>query len=69
MIETTKDYTRNGVYRHELFDRLGDEICELVSMSDSHSLTLGWLLLADAQAHMWDLAMGDLKQIYIQIYT
>ncbi|CAB3237900.1 unnamed protein product [Arctia plantaginis] len=48
---------------------LGEEVCELVSMSDSHSLVLGWLLLADAQAHMWELASGDLKQIYVHIYT
>lgn len=59
---------------HEIVDAalnnvvLGEEICELVPLSDSHSMTLGWLLLADALAAMCKLARGDLEQFYIQIY-
>ncbi|XP_075971951.1 E3 ubiquitin-protein ligase listerin [Anticarsia gemmatalis] len=47
---------------------LGEETCELVSMSDSHSMALGLLLLADTIANLFSLTRGDLTQIYISIY-
>ncbi|XP_026738347.1 E3 ubiquitin-protein ligase listerin-like [Trichoplusia ni] len=47
---------------------LGEATCELVTTSDSYSMALGWLLLAEIIASVCHLARGDLYHHYLQIY-
>ncbi|XP_052740554.1 E3 ubiquitin-protein ligase listerin isoform X2 [Bicyclus anynana] len=42
---------------------LGESVCELVPFSDSHSATLGYMLLAAAALGQSSLARGDLRQV------
>ncbi|XP_063360620.1 E3 ubiquitin-protein ligase listerin [Cydia amplana] len=48
--------------------KVGEETCEMVPGTDSHSVALGYLLLGDAACTICQLSRGDLVHHYIEIF-